>query len=151
MATGESQFLVRLSLTEKIERVCPTEVLHVLIPNDGQSTALRLAGASAGAEALEDHDTVRSSSSYESGAVGETSPLCVKVESDVRERVSSGTQEQCHVANKPRKLQRLRELNHALLKRQACWRRRCHGSRRLRDGARSIVSANISVVNIVGG
>lgn len=85
-----------------------TEVLDVLIGSQGHDTAL-LSGPHAGAVRLVDDNAIGDTGGDKAGAVGESSPLRVVVEGDVRQAVSQRGQQQGDVTSEPRKLEGLRE------------------------------------------
>lgn len=84
-----------------------TKVLHILVGDQCQWAAWLLARLCACAVSLEDYYAVGGRGCDEGGAIAELGPPAVVLEEDVTEAVAERAEEQCHMADEPRKLQRL--------------------------------------------
>lgn len=106
--------------------VCLTQILHILVGDQGERASLTLPALSTRAVAFEDDDAIGGSGGDESSAVAELCPTAVVAEGDVAQGVAERAQEQSNMADEPCELQGLGERNEALLERAALGRRRSH-------------------------
>lgn len=108
-----------------------TKILHILVGHQSDWALRCLSTLLTGTVSLKDNNAVCRSRRNESGSVAELGPAAVVSEHDVAEAIAEGGQEQSHMTHKPCELQRLSELQEAILERLALcggwwW---CHAGR----------------------
>lgn len=96
-----------------------TKVLHILVGHQSDWALRCLSTLRTGTVSLKDHNAVRRSGCDEGGSVAELSPAAVVLEEDVAQAIAERGQEERHMSDEPCELQRLSELQEALLERFA--------------------------------
>ena len=126
-----------------------TQVLNILVGQDGQRSSLTLACPGTRAEALINDDAVGDCGSDKGGAVGEAGPFGRGVEGDVRQTVPQSAEEERHMSGEPGELEGLDELEEAVLERCSL-RGRGRGHDGLRMVRRDVKDLNGRVKEAIG-